>query len=481
LSDRSTLCRNVCLLVVLFFGMIVMPFPLLVTSAAEVNIITRIERGTDWILGQAVEYQEKRYGFTSETGNERKIFSEDNARVAWTLCNYHRHFTSERHDRWLRASAEFVLESQAETLDFYRHYDLKLGQWAVSGTFYYWNAHIAALMAQTAFTMRTLPEGGIEYEFWDIVIQRIESSIDSWIETSMKTDGSWVFTYPEARTTRTEDVGMMLSALSCISGYEHEWGDRIRAERFYGAAQKTLEWVLEQQEMNRNSWGYGGFYDNHSKTIQTTLSNGRAMFGLLSYWTFVGLMVPEPDYGLLRKRMIAWTEGFAVPTMDHHGGPSEHRTETLAKVYPKKTLNAAEFVRDLAFVWVDLGGSYYWSLAELCYYWLVGRNEMNLDMQQVNNTRVVHGGFYVAIENSTHVDTKSTVETTAECVEAMLHAMSIDIPEITFSRSSAVFAVAATAALLLVRAAKRRQTKHRRLPATSLASSLVKRASRTSD
>jgi len=430
-----------------------------VTIAVDIDIITRIERGTDWLLGQAVEYRENGYGFISETGEaeEGRIFSEENARVAWTMCNYHLDFTSVKHDRWLKAAVEFVLESQSGTSDFHRYYDLKQKQWAISGSFYYWNAHIIALLAQTAFVMRRLPQRTIEYEFWDRVVQRIRACIDSWIGSSMRPDGSWIFTYPEPRPTRTEDVGMMLNALSCISGYEQRWGDWSRAERFSGAAQRTCEWVLRQQETDRNSWAYGGFYDDDSKALQTTLSNGRTMFGVLAYWTFIGLTTPQPDYEGLRKRMIAWTEGFALGMMDRYGGPGESRTPTFLKIYPKRTLTAAEFVRNLALIWVDLGGSYYWSLTEQSYHWLTGKNEMNLDMQQVSNKGATEGGFYAGIENDTHVSRESTTEITAQCVEAMLHAMSIDIPEFPPARYPMILAIAAIATSLLQATRRKRR------------------------
>jgi len=462
LERPLTAFRVACIVTVLLTGMTEVALFASVTTSADIDIVTRIEKGTDWILGQVVEYQENRHGFISEMegAEAEKIYSEENARVAWTICNYHLDFTSVKHDKWLKAAVEFVLESQAGTWDFHRYYDLKKRQWAVSGSFYYWNAHIVALLAQSAFLMHKLPQTTIEYELWDRVVQRIRFCIDSWIENSMRSDGSWIFTYPEPRPTRTEDVGMMLNALSCMSGYEQKWGDRNRAEKLSRAAQKTCEWILRQQETDRDSWGYGGFYDDDSKAFQTTVSNGRTIFGVLTYWTFIGLTVAQPDYEALRRRMIAWTEGFAIGMMDRFGGPGEGRTEASVRNYPKRTLATAEFIRDLALIWVDLGGSYYWSLAEQSYYWLVGKNEMNLDMQQANSAAATGGGFYAGMENSTHFNKKSTTEITAECVEAMLHAMSIDIPEIPALRYSAIFAVEAVAMSLIFQASRRRRQAH---------------------
>jgi len=451
-----------CIVTILLTGTTQMALFTSVIAGADINIVTRIEKGTDWILGQAVEYRENRYGFVTDTegADAGKIYSQENARVAWTICNYHLDFTSVKHDKWLKAAVEFVLESQAGTRDFHRYYDITQKQWVMSGSFYYWNAHIMALLAQTAFIMHKLPQTSIEYEFWDRVVQRIRSCIDSWIDNSMRSNGSWVFAYPEPRPTRTEDVGMMLNALSCMSGYEQKWGDRSQAEKLSRAAQKTCEWILREQETDRNSWGYGGFYDDDSKALQTTLSNGRTVFGVLAYWTFIGLTVTQPDYEALRRRMIAWTEGFAVGMMDRFGGPGEGRTQASVRNYPKRALAAAEFIRDLTLIWVDLGGSYYWSLAEQSYHWLVGKNEMNLDMQQVNNTAAVRGGFYAGMENSTHVNGRSTTEITAECVEAMLHAMSIDIPEFPALRYSTIFAVEAVAMSLIFQVGRRRRRAH---------------------
>jgi len=119
-------------------------------------------------------------------------------------------------------------------------------------------------------------------------------------------------------------------------------------------------------------------------------------------------------------------------------------------------LAAAELIRDLALIWVDLGGSYYWSLAERSYFWLVGKNEMTLDMQQVNNTGATRGGFYAGIENSADVNKKSTTEVNAQCVEAMLHAMSIDIPEFYSMRYSEIFAISVIA-ISILRAGKRKR------------------------
>ncbi len=136
--------------------------------------------------------------------------------------------------------------------------------------------------------------------------------------------------------------------------------------------------------------------------------------------------------------------------MDRFGGLGESRTEASVKNYPKRTLAAAEFIRDLALIWVDLGGSYHWSLAEQSYFWLVGKNEMNLGMQQVNNTVATKGGFYAGVESSTYVNRKSITKITAECVEVMLYAMSIDIPEFPAPRYSTIFAVEAIAMSLVL-------------------------------
>ena len=422
----------------------------------EISVVTRIEKGTDWILGKAVEYRYGGYAFSRGTGgSDERVYCEDNARVAWTLANYHKDFSTDRHDRWLRASVEFVLEAQTNGQDFCRYYDMKQKQWLVSGSFYYWNSHVIALLAQTAFTMRKLPERSIEHGFWDNVVQRIESCVDSWIENSMKEDGGWIFSYLDSRSIRTEDVGMMLNALACISGYEKVWGDANRAERFSRAAKKTCTWILEQQEMNQDSWGYGGYYDDHSRATQTTVSNGRTMFGLLSFWSFAGLTIQQPDYNLLRRRMIAWTDGFVLKMTDSHGGPAENRTKEVISFYPKRTLAAAELIRDLMLIWVNLGGSYYWNLTQLTYYWLVGKNEMSLDMQQIDNATPTTGSFYTGVENATYVNRDSSTDTTAQCVEAMLHAMSVDIPEFPHHDFTILTAILATVSLLVQRRQRR--------------------------
>jgi len=429
-------------------------------SGAEIDIVIRIEKGTDWILEQVVEYQRGRYAFSRGVAesNGAGVYLEDNARVAWTLANYHKDLTSTRHDRWLKASVEFVLEGQTGNFDFHRYYDTKRQQWVGSGAFYCWNSHVIALLAQTAFLMRKLPEGLIEHTFWNGVIQRIEACIDFWAGAAMKEDGSWEIVYPEPRSVRVEDVGMMLNVLSCLSGYEKMWGDNGRAEKFSRAARKTCDWILNQQEMNRDFWGYGGYYDDQSKAIQTTVSNGRIVFGLLSFWTFIGLTVQEPDYDMLRKRMIAWTDGFLVKMTDQYGGPAANRTKLLTSLYPKRTLVAAEFIRDLMLIWVDLGGSYYWSLTELTYGWLVGKNEMQRDMQLVNEPTGRRGSFRLGMHNSTYADLESTTETTAECVEAMLHAMTIDIPELPHFKYPAASMIVGAATLLMILTRRRRTT-----------------------
>jgi len=443
----------------MFTSIVSVPFLSRGASGAEIDIITRIEKGTDWILEQVVEYRRGRYAFARGVVESigTRVYLEDNARVAWALANYHKDLTSTRHDRWLKASVEFVLEGQTGDFDFHRYYDTKQEQWVGSGSFYCWNSHVMALLAQTAFTMRKLPEGSIEHTFWNGVIQRIEACIDSWAGAAMKVDGSWEIAYPEPRSVRVEDVGMMLNVLSCVSGYEKMWGDSGRAEKFSKAAKKTCDWILNQQEMNQDSRGYGGYYDDQSKAIQTTLSNGRIVFGLLSFWTFIGLTVQEPDYDLLRKRMIAWTDGFVVKMTDQYGGPAANRTQLLTSLYPKRTLVAAEFIRDLMLIWVDLGGSYYWSLTELTYNWLVGKNEIQRDMQQMNGPTERRGSFCSGMQNSTYVDPESTTETTAECVEAMLHAMTIDIPEFPRFRYPVASTVVASAALLIILTRRRRR------------------------
>jgi hypothetical protein len=119
-------------------------------------------------------------------------------------------------------------------------------------------------------------------------------------------------------------------------------------------------------------------------------------------------------------------------------------------------LVAAELIRDLTLIWVNLGGTRYWSFAELTYKWLAGSNEMNIDMQQVNNTDLTNGSFFAGIENTTYVDQKSTTEITSQCVDAMLNAISVDIPEFSHPDSIASLIVATSLVLLLL---KRRRVK----------------------
>jgi hypothetical protein len=426
------------------------PFEALATDRST-DIVTRIERGASWLVAQAIEYGAGKYGFSSEVADssEARLYCEENAKVAWALSNYHKGFTSTRLDMWLKSAVEFVLDGQSATGDFHCYYDLKRREWILSGSFHYWNAHIMAMLAQSAFLMRNHPKSEIESQFWDRVVQRINMCINSWVDVCMRPDGSWMFTYPDLERPRTEDAAMMVNALICVSGYEQKWGSRDRAEALSTLAEKTFEWILLQQDMDQSSWGYGGFYDDDSRNVQTTLSNARTIFGVLAYWTFIGLTKPEIDYEPIRRRMIAWVDGFALQMMDSYGGPGHGRTKDLVKSYPKRALTSAELTRDLAIIWVDLGGPYYWSLAERSYHWLIGKNEMNLDMQQVNNTGVTRGGFYAGIENSTCIDKRSTTGITAQCVEAMLEAMSIDIPEFSSIRRSTLAMLVTIAATLM--------------------------------
>jgi hypothetical protein len=121
-------------------------------------------------------------------------------------------------------------------------------------------------------------------------------------------------------------------------------------------------------------------------------------------------------------------------------------------MYPKTTLLAAEFMRDIAIIWIDHGEAKYWNWTEHSYRWMRGDNEAHLDFQEARNLEGQVGGFYAGIQANGSIDRQSTSLITAACTEGMLYALFINVPE--FERPLAMIIIIITLTLTVLRRRK---------------------------
>ncbi len=447
--------RNATIINILFVALLASASVLTTIEAAAAQkdtLLDRSERAVDWVSQQAVTYEEGMIAFADETDTfDGRVYTEANARVAWMFQNHYQHLTSRKYEQQFQSAVNFVLTGQAATGDFNEYFDIAQRSWSNSGKLHYWNAFVSAMLSLTAINMRRLPELGIKHEYWTRVISRVETFVERWSDSGLQRDGSWVFTYNDGVRPGIAENGMMLATLSCLSAYEFRWGDRVKGTGYSTIAKKTASWLLDMQEMDQSKWSWGGFYEDRTRTMQISLPNARAMHGILVYWEFISVSVEsDPSlYDMLRERLVAWAEGFFGKMRDDFGGPYFQRDANGASKYPKRTLEAAEFIRDIGIIWVDHGEPKYWSWTELTCQWLFGNNEAQTDLQQAKNLKGQTGGFYVGIQQNASVDQRSTTLAVSICAEAMLYALYIDVPE--FHRSGLVAAILIIGTLILTR------------------------------
>ena len=392
-------------------------------SIKALSLNERVEAAANWILTRKTA---KISGFL--TINENKSYVEENALIILALTLYHKTFTSNRYDKEINEALNFILSSQdASKKDFHQYYDLEMNKWGPSGKPFYWNAHIIEAVSYAAFQMRyygNLNESELIY--WNQAISSINSFL-SILEENQENDGGWIFEYENTCEAKLSENSALLTGLLYLALYEHFWGDEIKALKYTSLAEKTLDWILNLQEFNPESWGYGGFYQTKERKLQDAYSNAKAVFALNSYLRVIPSLKEDfkPKYYKVREALTLWVKEFIEKMIDEYYGVYNARSSLGIIKYPKSVASASLMINALVETWIDMGDLKYRDLASNLLKWLIGENEFKKDLQSFQ------GGFYTEIQK-TQVSTQLSLTTTALALSALINCILIDISEIHF-------------------------------------------------
>ncbi len=420
----------------------------------------RIENVANWLKGQMMTDHDVT-GFVHGTGTDSastRIFVTDNSFAALAFMGHREVTNSERFDAELRAAVAFLLSSQTTRRDFYQYWDSVTDTWGKSGRLYAWNSQVIMSLGYVAYRMAELFPS--EESYWLSVGRAAERTIDAWIAASMDTSGAWRF-YPEngTKTLRIDDNGALLVGLSYLALLEYRFGTKSKGEKLTTYMQSSADWLVSRQEKNATSWGFGGLYDDTSRTSQEFAANCLAMFGINSYYKSIGWLVsnPSPSPASLRPVMVDWMEGYVASMVDTTWGPMSKRSVDGSVPHPKLAWTSGCLMRAAADIWINIGAYQYQEQTGQMYEWLTGRNELKLDLQAAVNRLGQSGGFIQGISKEGPVNTTDAY-TSASAMFGMLQGNLISIPEFDGHSSMSVMAIVAFSIVLGLGLSRRRRS-----------------------
>lgn len=359
-----------------------------------------------------------------------KVYVEENCLVAIALALYHKTFTSSEYDEEMATALDFVLEAQSSKGDFSQYYDLEGKGWRNSGRFYYWNAYVIEALPYVAFQMRYYGniKEDLKLAYYDRLIEAVKPCLETW-RGAQEPDGGWKFEYFGRNGSRLQENAAMLNGLIYLALYEHFWGEESEAQKYARWAERTLDWVLSLQELNPESWGYGGFYQTKERTVQQTYPNAKAALSLNSYLRGISALKEnvEPKYSKVRESISLWVARFLEGMLDEYHGPYNYRSEWGVGEYPKGTLQASALITSLVETWIVMGDLKYRRLAEKICGWMLGENEANEDLQNWGSQAA--GYFREGFFKNGLIE-ETSVGTTASALAALINCVLIGIPEL---------------------------------------------------
>ena len=453
-------CRAILLLLLALSSFMLTP-----VFAAGMDIDSRITSGFDWILGQELEYSSGKRAFVSgvSSNNEgNRIYVDQNAIAATAFTMYHKVHTSKIYDEKLKSALNFIMSAQTDKKDFYHYWNLTTRKWNEDGALFYWNAYAIEGLAFSAFHMYASATLQTDKTFYAKARGAAVVCVEEWHNRSQQADGRWIFSYPDGSDhAEIDENGMILTALLYLALYEQYWGEMEKATVYTDWAERTVSWMLSQQETDENSWAYGGYYHDESENVQYSDSNGRALFGLTSYLRTITSLKNQTDstFWSVRASIYVWSDNFLLKMIDSTWGPYCYRTTFEKAQYPKQVLAAAELMRALVEIWVVLGDMKYVDYAVRLYDWITGINEKNTDLQQARNRKSELGGFWTGIDADGSTEDDSNLEITGTTTMAFIYGKWIAIPEFP---SSALYLILPTLLTLLfiIRYEERKRRMH---------------------
>jgi len=363
-------------------------------------------------------------GFLSLSDNMHgsRIFADENAFMALALSAYQEtHFTTGFYDN-TKDAVEAVMQLEAPQRDFYQYYDMHNKTFGPSGKLYYWNAYVIMGLGYAAFTVTN--QVGSEREYWLPIVTKLRALIDDWIPRFQSQSGAVTFSFPGAPDRSDVALnGALLMGLVNVATFEFLWADKGVAAAYSMYSLRIANWLYGLQETNESTWGFGGFYSNSSKKLQTTLQNSFAMFGLNSWYKAVGLLLPKtyPSLEPMRKVMVAWAKGYEERIADTMGGLPYGRVAVGQINYPETTEAASATLVAMVDVWINLGPPVYWNDSARIYSWLIGHNSQSADLQ------TSQGNFYAGLSDSGLIST-SNLTSTLIALYSFIRAEYVSIP-----------------------------------------------------
>jgi hypothetical protein len=408
-------------------------------ASADAGIEARITSAMEFVVGQYSNISEVN-GYlrgTGQTADSQRMYSEDAGLVTLSLAFYKEtHATQFQTDRYLKYAVNFLLNAQTSSGDFYEYYDQGNHTWQNGGKLYPWNAYVLMGIAYAGYVASI--QSTDEKAYWTSVVDRLLLTVNTFFSASQLPSGAFDFHFLDGKDgADLESNGALLVGLIYMALFEHYLGDTDESTRLAVWSEGIAHWLLSQQEFNDKTWGIGGFYHNSTRTLQLTYENGIAMFGLLSYYKGIGVLLGsfQPTISEARQSMIVWAGGFFARIIDAWGGPRVGRSGSGNITYPKTTLEAASLAQAMGDVWIDIG-SYrggkpdYWTDASKPFQWIIGANERSTDLQQAKSLQGTGLGFYTGIENNRTIEA-SDLTSTALALYAILKVDQIGVAEIS--------------------------------------------------
>jgi hypothetical protein len=407
------------------------------SAQSTISIYDRIDLALDWLDTRWV-HQASTIGYYIGPGDEY-VSLEQNSLVLDTLAIYSRVYTSTKYKENIIHLIEFMLGSQTTQGTFNTLWNPETEKWNDSENMPYQNAYIMESLAFSSFQLHSLEETD---EAFYKAVKAVELCLDKNAD-HMGEDGGWMLRYEDGlEHIRLSENSLILLALLHAAIYEEFWGDPSKAEELAYKAQKTMGWILDQQENNGLSWGYGGFYSGDGEE-QLFEANSLAVYAVTAYLRIITSLTDNTNPSLedAKWSLRSWHDHYLVEVIDEYGGPYYGKTQIGVQEYPMKVGSAGWAARSLVEAWVVLGDRKFKTSADDMYKWMSGLNEEDMDMQ-------INGGFIGGYSSESQVDWKQNLTTTSKALSGITYCNWINIPEFSYRNVALILTLALT--LLIV-------------------------------
>ncbi len=336
------------------------------------------------------------------------------------MAIYSRVYTSTRYEDNVIGLIGLILDSQRPNGYFEPLWNPEADQWSKHDGLPYQDAYIMESLSFSSFQLRYLEE---QDEAYYKAVEAVELCLDR-NSDRMGGDGGWVLMYEDGgEYARLSENSAVLVALLYAALFEEFWGDPLKAEEYAYKAQKTMRWILNHQEFNEGSWGYGGFYSRDGDE-QLLEDNVLAVYAVTAYLRIIISLTDEPNPSMDEARLSlrTWHDHYLVELIDEYRGPYHGKTMNKIRKYPMGVGSAGWAARALVEAWVVLGDRMFKTSADSMYKWMTGLNEDGMDMQ-------VHGGFIEGYALKSQANRDQKLSTNSKALSGLIYCNWINLPE----------------------------------------------------